>query len=106
MFDVPSPLLTNPNPMPHLQIAKSTAAESHGMARYRSALQQAHQAAKARANAICAREPGVLSIYALGEEIAVIEQQAADAFARGEIDAYIALNAAALRLKLLIPAMR
>lgn len=92
--------------MPHLQTSPLITAAAHESARartYRTQLQQAHAAAIARANAICAREPGVISIYALGEVISQIE---ADQIYHGhnlEIAESIALNRVLARLKALLP---
>jgi len=88
--------------MPAIQTAPANVAAANSSARYRSQLQAAHLAAKARASKVCRNEPGVLSKYALGEEIALIENAAATAAASHEVQAYIVLTAAADRLKKLI----
>lgn len=75
--------------MPHLQVS-------------RPRLQAAHAAAIQRANAICAREPGVISIYALGEVISQIEADQIDHGRNLEIAESITLNRVLNRLKALI----
>lgn len=89
--------------MPHLQITDATARRAHQLAVHRSQLQAAHDAAKARAAKIAARESGVISIYDLGEIIATIEDEQAAAGARLDIDVSIALHNVASRLKALLP---
>lgn len=69
----------------------------------RTQLQAAYDGAVARANKIAGREKHLVTTFALGGEIEVIEQEAEDAAARGDTGAYIALTAAARRLKALIP---
>ena len=66
----------------------------------------AHAKAKRRAADICQREPGVISIYSLGEVIAAIK---ADQILHGELhqlDQAIALNRVIGRLNALLPTTR
>ena len=92
--------------MPHLQVSPATAADAARAARlrvYRSQLQQAHSNAVARAAEIAAREPHLISIFALGEVISQIE---ADQIHHGqnlEFAESIALNRVLNRLKALLP---
>ena len=92
--------------MPHLQVTPATAADAARAARlrvYRSQLQQAHSNAVARAAEIAAREPHLISIFALGEVISQIE---ADQIHHGqnlEFAESIALNRVLNRLKALLP---
>lgn len=62
--------------MPHLQASTTTTHRAQKAARKRAQsrlLAATHTAAIQRANTICAREPGVISIYALGLVISQIE---------------------------------
>jgi hypothetical protein len=101
--------------MPHLQLSPTTAAKAHAAAldratrgvptaaQYASQLQAAHAAAVARANTICARESGVISIYALGEVIAQIEADQLDHAHHLELTESITLHRVLRRLKDLLP---
>lgn len=71
-----------------------------------SQLQQAHADAKARALKIASREPGVCSIYELGEEISRIEDKANAAMERLDIEHGLELHTIVKRLQQLIPHMR
>jgi hypothetical protein len=92
--------------MPHLQVSPVTAPAASSAARirvYRSQLQQAHANAVARAAEIAAREPHLISVFALGEVISQIE---ADQIHHGrnlELTESITLNRVLARLKSLIP---
>jgi hypothetical protein len=66
-------------------------------------LQARHAQAKANAAALVKAHPGIISLYVLGEQIALIEDQSAQAFERLGPDVGLALHATAQRLKSLIP---
>lgn len=68
-----------------------------------SRLQAAHAAAIRRANSICAREPGVISSYSLGEVIAQIEADQLDHGRHLEVAESITLHRVLNRLKALLP---
>ena len=94
--------------MPLLQVADETARKAHTAALQRSSklssLQQRHEEAKARARKICRNEPGVISIYDLGEAIAEIEAKQTLHSELGHLAEAITLNSVIARLKILIPA--
>ena len=93
--------------MPLLQVADETARKAHTAALQRSSklssLQQRHEEAKARARKICRNEPGVISIYDLGEVIAEIEDEAMQAMAALKISSAFTAAKIADRLKKLLP---
>jgi hypothetical protein len=68
-----------------------------------SPLQARHAAAKAAAAALVKAHPGIISLYDLGEHIALIEDQSTQAFQRLDPATGLALHAVAQRLKSLIP---
>lgn len=71
--------------MPHLQVSATTTARSHA-----AALQAAHDTAVARANRVVSREPNLITTFALGTEIEILETRAAAAAA---VRDYAAQNA-------------
>ena len=89
--------------MPHLQLSDATASKAHLAAVFGSNLQQAYGNAVARANKVAAREPHIVTAFALGDEIETIEQEATAAGLRLDTETYLALTAVATRLKALIP---
>jgi hypothetical protein len=103
------------NTMSFLQVSPATEQSAHAAAldralrsvptakEYATKLQAAHAAAVQRSNAICARERGVISIYALGEVISEIEADQIHHGSNGEIGESIALNRVINRLKQLLP---
>jgi hypothetical protein len=92
--------------MPHLQVSPVTAQIANESARarlYRSQLQQAHANAFNRAAEIAAREPHLISVFALGEVISQIEADQIDHGRNLELAESITLNRVLARLKALIP---
>lgn len=93
--------------MPQLQVSPATAQIANESARarlYRSQLQQARANAVTRAAEIAAREPHLISVFALGEVISQIEADQIEHGSRLELAESIALNRVLNRLKKLIPA--
>ena len=70
---------------------------------YRTALQAAHDQAKERATALCIKQPGIITIYALGDAIADIEATQIRHIELREVAEAIALGLVMIRLKSLLP---
>ena len=86
--------------MPQLQASPESAAA----AIYRSQVRAAHAAAVACANKVAAREPNLITAFALSAELDEIEDLSASAIRCGEVEIGVALRTAARRLRVLIPA--